>query len=93
MEVGGKTMRSFLHWDRSFDVVWTGVDDKQNYGKGPRTDENGRVALPALIPGATYLVSQFKSKARVFTAKAGEELALGDITIFEPQRTKELPTH
>jgi hypothetical protein len=58
------------------------------------TDENGKVTLPALIPGAPYRIVDW-STANVedkgvqvrknFTVKAGEALDLGDILIEKPQ--------
>jgi RNA polymerase sigma factor (sigma-70 family) len=67
--------------------------DPINYVDGPVTDSQGRVVLPALIPGATYRVydrttddSESGPQLRKeFTVKPGETLDLGDILIEKPQ--------
>jgi len=49
------------------------------------TDEQGRCAFPALIPGASYRLYVYdKSGALIdkdFTVKSGETLDLGDIIV------------
>jgi beta-lactamase regulating signal transducer with metallopeptidase domain len=54
------------------------------------TDEDGRLTLPALIPGANYRVSTFHDGTyhivKDFTARSGEKLDLGDLTV---ERNKE----
>jgi beta-lactamase regulating signal transducer with metallopeptidase domain/protocatechuate 3,4-dioxygenase beta subunit len=58
--------------------------DRVNYNDGPKTDDDGRVVFPALIPGATYrLLGARKGNLtmeRDFVVPAGETLDLGDIT-------------
>ena len=56
-----------------------------------RTDADGRVTLPDLIPGAFYRISDYSpSKGwlvrKDFTVKPGETLDLGDIVIEQPQQ-------
>ncbi|MGP0065669.1 MAG: carboxypeptidase-like regulatory domain-containing protein [Isosphaeraceae bacterium] len=66
--------------------------DPINHAKDPTSDAQGRIAFPALIPGATYRIIDFttiRSPAGVqarkeFTAKPGEALDLGDIRIEKP---------
>jgi len=67
--------------------------DPTNYGNGPASDVQGRIALPALIPGATYRIfdrTTFRNESgpqfrKEFTVKSGEILELGDIRIEKPQ--------
>lgn len=57
--------------------------DRHNYWEGPRTDKDGRVTLPALIPGAIYHVARFQNGWKLhkeFTVRSGETVDLGDIT-------------
>jgi hypothetical protein len=64
-----------------------------NYQKDPASDAQGRIVLPALIPGATYrIVDRTTARTpngpqlrREFTVKPGETLDLGDILIEKPQ--------
>jgi hypothetical protein len=67
--------------------------DSVNYRKEPTSDAKGRIVFPALIPGATYRVSN-RARARradpppvpkEFTVKPGETLDLGDIPIEKPR--------
>jgi RNA polymerase sigma factor (sigma-70 family) len=56
--------------------------DRHNYWDGPRTDKEGRVTLPALIPGATYHIARFQDGWKLhkeFSVKSGETINLGDI--------------
>ena len=61
--------------------------DQHNYWNLPGTDANGRITLPALIPGATYRILGYEKNhfvvRRDFAAKPGETLELGDIVIRE----------
>ncbi len=68
--------------------------DRKHYWRGPSTDAEGRITLPALIPGALYRIIDFSTVndqdkgvqiRRDFTVKAGEILELGDIVIEKPQ--------
>jgi hypothetical protein len=72
-------------------AVWVGAADPLHYGDGPRTDAEGRVTLPALIPGATYRLIQFDGQAKDFTAESGKTLDLKDIPIKQPDKTAKLP--
>ena len=56
--------------------------DPINYGDGPASDAQGRIAFPALIPGATYRIAGLSKE---FTVKPGETLDLGDIRIEKPR--------
>jgi hypothetical protein len=65
--------------------------DSINYQNELVTDTEGRVALPVLIPGATYRFidysSSFQSAPEIrkeFTVKPGETLDLGDILVKKP---------
>src|SRR5205807_2140723 len=57
--------------------------DRLNYWRGLRSDAQGRVRLPALIPGATYrLLPHAKGQpARDFTVEAGKTMDLGDVSV------------
>ena len=68
--------------------------DRKHYWSGPLTDAEGRIVLPALIPGALYRIIDFSTVndqdkgaqiRRDFTVKPGESLDLGDILIQKPQ--------
>jgi RNA polymerase sigma factor (sigma-70 family) len=67
--------------------------DTINYRGNPAADAQGRIAFPALIPGATYrIVNRGPRGARGprvnkdFTVRPGETLDLGDIPIEKPQK-------
>ena len=56
---------------------------------GPVSDAEGRIAFPALIPGATYSVHRRSPRRpapfrKDFTVKPGETVDLGDIPIEKP---------
>jgi hypothetical protein len=59
--------------------------DSLNHRPWPKTDEQGRVTLPALIPGATYRVygrqNDKPQLLKEFTVSAAEQRDLGDITV------------
>jgi len=59
--------------------------DRTNHWHGPKTDKNGVVRFPALIPGATYRLTTFeKGKPvilREFTVKPSETLDLGEVAM------------
>ena len=70
--------------------------DPVNYPANPVSDGDGRIVLPALIPGTTY---HFVDRSTVgappgmqlrkeFTVKSGETLELGDILIQKPEMAK-----
>jgi RNA polymerase sigma factor (sigma-70 family) len=66
--------------------------DPINYPKSPTADEQGRIVFPALIPGATYRISDQSTRRtpngpqlrKEFTTKPGETVDLGDILIEKP---------
>ena len=69
--------------------------DRANYMPGPKTDEQGRVTFPALIPGATYAIARSGRHdwIKKFSVQAGETIDLGTIDLAsdkrpEPVRTK-----
>jgi RNA polymerase sigma factor (sigma-70 family) len=72
------------------DVALLGsVDPKHyRYGRRPLTDTQGRVTMPALVPGAPYRLldrSDPKDPVRkAFTVQPGETIDLGDIPIVRP---------
>ena len=66
------------------------VDPKHYRKQRPLTDAEGRVTLPALIPGALYRLldrtdPNGQQVRKDFTVKPGETLDLGDILIEKPQ--------
>lgn len=72
------------------DAVWLSNLDRKHYWNGPRTDADGRITLPDLIPGATYRIGDQstindndggKQIPKDFTVKPGETLDLGEISI------------
>jgi hypothetical protein len=72
-----------------------GVDqlDPTQYSYEFQSDAQGRLTLPALIPGATYRVEDFTAAfaggdpviRKEFTVRSGETLDLGDIVIARPR--------
>lgn len=65
--------------------------DPRHYGAGPRTDAEGKIILPCLVPGANYRISQLDGKARDFTVEPGQTVDLGDVRVAKPEQTKKLP--
>jgi hypothetical protein len=68
--------------------------DRIHYSKSPFTDSEGRITLPALIPGALYRISDRSTVndrdkgvqvRKDFTVKPGEMLELGEIMIEKPK--------
>jgi RNA polymerase sigma factor (sigma-70 family) len=66
--------------------------DPIHYPKGLVSDAQGQLALPALIPGATYRIYDTTLEGgdnprlrKEFTVKPGETLDLGDILIEKPK--------
>jgi RNA polymerase sigma factor (sigma-70 family) len=63
--------------------------DRQNYWNGPRTDADGRISFPALIPGVTYQIPTFRkgeaALGREFVAASGKTFDAGTIT-FQPSQ-------
>jgi protocatechuate 3,4-dioxygenase beta subunit len=66
-----------------------GVDPRHyRYKRTPLTDAEGRVTMPALVPGASYRLLdrsvQKEPVRKAFTVKPGEALDLGDVLIEKP---------
>jgi hypothetical protein len=57
--------------------------DPKRYGV-LRTDARGRVTFPTLIPDGVYHVTTGEGVTKEFTAKAGRNLDLGDLTMKRP---------
>jgi hypothetical protein len=78
------------------DAAFMANVDRKHYSSGPRgpvTDTEGRITLPALIPGALYRIVDVSTGndpdkgvqvRKDFTVKPGEILDLGDILIEKP---------
>jgi RNA polymerase sigma factor (sigma-70 family) len=60
--------------------LWLATLDPGHYGDGFKTDEKGRVTLPALIPGANYRLV-VRGHVRQFKAESGKQMKLADIVI------------
>src|SRR5262249_23488713 len=63
--------------------------DRVNHTMRDKSDREGRLTVPALIPGATYRVVVMRNKAwslgKELVAKSGETIDLGDITVERPE--------
>ena len=63
--------------------------DRANYSDLSKTDADGKLTLPALIPGATYRAVTMKDGkftiAKEFQVKPGETLDLGEMTVERRQ--------
>jgi len=59
--------------------------DRTNYWPGPKTDNDGVIRFPALIPGATYRLATFEKgkpvMLREFTVKPSQTLDLGEVAM------------
>ncbi len=68
--------------------------DPVNHAEDARSDAQGRVTLPVLIPGASYRIVDYSAGfaggepviRKEFSVKPGEALDLGDILIAKPPR-------
>ncbi len=67
------------------DSDFLGRIDPDHYVNGILSDAQGRIALPALIPGATYSIRDRSQHGKEFTVKPSESLDLGDLLIENPQ--------
>jgi hypothetical protein len=68
--------------------------DRVHYADKPKTDSTGRIAFPALIPGAHYRINDLSTAEdptkgvqvrKDFGVRPGETLELGDILIEKPK--------
>ncbi len=61
--------------------------DAVNYPAKPKTNGDGRVELPALIPGARYAIAVGTGKGKIavgkFRMEAGQSLTVPDVTMLE----------
>jgi hypothetical protein len=59
--------------------------DRTNYPDMPKSDKNGELLLPVLIPGATYQLLDYNNPiskvTETFKVQAGETLDLGDVLV------------
>jgi hypothetical protein len=59
--------------------------DRKNYWEGPPTDADGRVTLPALIPGASYRIEELDDPDHIikcdFKAESGKSVKLPDVRL------------
>jgi hypothetical protein len=76
---------------RRYDAVWAAYLDQRRHGDGPRSDGEGRITLPTLIPGATYRVFLGADKTRDFSVEPGRSTDLGDLTVEGAALTQRLP--
>jgi hypothetical protein len=74
------------------DVTSVRSVDRKHYTGDSRTDTDGRVMFPALIPGAMYRISDLSDRERrgillrkEFAVMAGETVDLGEILIAKPE--------
>jgi hypothetical protein len=73
------------------DAVWVGHADPRHYGAGPRTDAQGRITLPALIPRASYRLAGPPGGPKEFVVESGKVHDLGDVTVRKPGPLEQLP--
>jgi beta-lactamase regulating signal transducer with metallopeptidase domain len=88
---GPKPIEGLLKDEMRTNDLWIGRADPFHYGDGPRTDAEGRVTLPALVPGLTYQIFQTDGPATDFKAEAGKVVTLPDVTVQHPEKATELP--
>ena len=65
------------------DAIYVANLDRDRY-RDLKTDTNGRMTFPTLIPGATYRIIVFNQPVKTeieFTVKPGEAKDLGDLKI------------
>ena len=80
----------YLPLQTSFDSIWTGVLHKHMHGP-LKTDPKGDATFKALIPGATYRVSQFGGEIKDFRVEPGQTVDLGELVVHDPDATAKLP--
>lgn len=63
--------------------------DRTNYPDMPKSDKEGELLLPVLIPGATYQITDLNNQVfkvtETFQVQAGESLDLGDVLVERPE--------
>ena len=88
-----KTMGLVDQGEPAADGAYLPNVDRKHYRNELATDAEGRITLPALIPGALYRISDWSTVnvqdkgyqiRKDFTVKPGETLDLGDILIEKP---------
>jgi RNA polymerase sigma factor (sigma-70 family) len=83
----GRDRKSIEQGKLAADAAFVVNIDRLNYGNGPPTDAQGRIAFPVLIPGATYRfvdVSDADSPVKKeFKAETGKKLYLGEVVLKE----------
>jgi protocatechuate 3,4-dioxygenase beta subunit len=74
------------------DAVHVPSFDRRPYWQNLRSDANGRITLPNLVPGATYRITDNSNPKKAgqirkdFAIKPGETLELGDILVERPKQ-------
>jgi RNA polymerase sigma factor (sigma-70 family) len=75
--------KSYLAGELSADADVVANVDRLNHWNVPRTDADGRVTFPALIPGATYRIIDYSNQEnplkQEFRVEAGESRKLPDV--------------
>jgi RNA polymerase sigma factor (sigma-70 family) len=77
-------------------AAFLNVVDPAHYSRGTTSDADGRISLPALIPGATYSIYDRTTSnnddgpkiRKEFRVKPGETVDLGDILIEKPENLR-----
>jgi hypothetical protein len=89
-----ESSRDTKDWvELSADAASVAAVDPKHYRirQRPLADNEGRVTLPALVPGALYRLSDRSNREKgqrirkEFTVKPGETLDLGDVLIEKPK--------
>jgi protocatechuate 3,4-dioxygenase beta subunit len=79
----GSDEDAVLRGELAADADFVANIDQTNYWPSPKTDREGRITFPALVPGGTYRLLSFRggkrAVAREFTVKPRETLDLGEI--------------
>jgi hypothetical protein len=62
------------------DMIWLASMDPLHYSYTPTADDQGRLNLPALIPGATYRINE-RGWQKEVTVEAGKAIELPDMPV------------